>query len=207
MASGASAAASGVIVELGPRTVGVSGAAGSSQPWTSETTEAPSPVADATRFIAKVLTGFPSILAGVFVYAWLVVAMGTYSAIAGGVALAVLMLPTIMLTSEQAIRMVPQRMKDAGFTVLKVDNVEERVTSPVVRGNKREEPSMTLVASYYENVTLDFDERVDGSVDLLLGSEKPEPVKKPLKEVETGGSICVAPTTTPSPSPSASQEP
>lgn len=72
-------------------------------------------VADATRFIAKVLTGFPSILAGVFVYAWLVLAMGTYSALAGGVALAVLMLPTIMLTAEQAVRMVPQRMKDAAY--------------------------------------------------------------------------------------------
>ena len=70
-------------------------------------------LADATRFIAKILTGFPSILAGVFVYAWLVLAMGTYSAIAGGVALAVLMLPTVMLTAEQAVRMVPQRMKDA----------------------------------------------------------------------------------------------
>ena len=70
-------------------------------------------LADATRFIAKVLTGFPSILAGVFVYAWLVLAMGTYSALAGGIALAVLMLPTVMLTAEQAIRMVPQRMKDA----------------------------------------------------------------------------------------------
>lgn len=70
-------------------------------------------LAAATRFIAKVLTGFPSILAGVFVYAWLVLAMGTYSAIAGGVALAVLMLPTVMLTAEQSVRMVPQRMKDA----------------------------------------------------------------------------------------------
>lgn len=70
-------------------------------------------LADATRFIAKILTGFPSILAGVFVYAWLVLAMGTYSAIAGGVALSVLMLPTVMLTAEQAVRMVPQRMKDA----------------------------------------------------------------------------------------------
>ncbi len=70
---------------------------------------------DATRFIAKVLTGFPSILAGVFVYTWIVLAMGSYSAVAGGVALAVLMLPTIMLTSEQAIRMVPQRMKDAAY--------------------------------------------------------------------------------------------
>ena len=70
-------------------------------------------LADATRFIAKILTGFPSILAGVFVYAWLVLAMGTYSAIAGGAALAVLMLPTVMLTAEQSVRMVPQRMKDA----------------------------------------------------------------------------------------------
>ena len=72
-------------------------------------------LADTTRFIAKVLTGFPSILAGVFVYASLVLWMGSYSAIAGGVALAVLMLPTVMLTAEQAIRMVPQRMKDAAF--------------------------------------------------------------------------------------------
>ncbi len=72
-------------------------------------------LSDATRFIAKVLTGFPSILAGVFVYAWLVLVMGTYSALAGGVALAVLMLPTVMLTAEQAVRMVPQRMKDAAY--------------------------------------------------------------------------------------------
>lgn len=70
---------------------------------------------DVVRFVAKVLTGFPSILAGVFVYAWLVLAMGTYSALAGGVALAVRMIPTVMLTAEQAIRMVPQRMKDAAI--------------------------------------------------------------------------------------------
>ncbi|WP_210240217.1 phosphate ABC transporter permease PstA [Amaricoccus solimangrovi] len=72
-------------------------------------------MSDAVRFVAKVLTGFPSILAGVFVYAWLVLGMGTYSAFAGGVALAVRMIPTVMLTAEQAVRMVPQRMKDAAF--------------------------------------------------------------------------------------------
>ncbi|HWJ18715.1 MAG TPA: hypothetical protein VNR65_08320, partial [Geobacterales bacterium] len=44
------------------------------------------------RFLSKVLTGFPSILAGVFVYAAVVLLMGTYSALAGGIALAVLML-------------------------------------------------------------------------------------------------------------------
>lgn len=74
-----------------------------------------SKMASGTRFVAKVMTGFPSILAGVFVFGALVRTMGTYSAIAGGIALAVLMLPTVMLTAEQAIRMVPQRMKDAAF--------------------------------------------------------------------------------------------
>ncbi len=61
------------------------------------------------------LTGFPSILAGVFIYAAIVLAMGTYSALAGGVALSVLMLPTVILTAEDAMRMVPQRMKDAAI--------------------------------------------------------------------------------------------
>jgi phosphate transport system permease protein len=68
-----------------------------------------------SRFLAKVLTGFPSILAGVFVYAVLVLAMGTYSAIAGGVALSILMLPTVILTAEEAMKMVPRKMKDAAL--------------------------------------------------------------------------------------------
>ena len=55
-----------------------------------------SKLAEAARFLAKVLTGFPSILAGVFAYAAVVLLMGTYSAIAGGIALSVLMLPTAM---------------------------------------------------------------------------------------------------------------
>jgi phosphate transport system permease protein len=67
-------------------------------------------VATAVRFCAKILTGFPSILAGVFAYGAVVLATGGYSAIAGAVALSVLMLPTIILTSEDALRMVPSRM-------------------------------------------------------------------------------------------------
>ena len=47
------------------------------------------------------LTGFPSILAGVFGFAILVLTFGTYSAMAGGVALAVLMLPTVILTADE----------------------------------------------------------------------------------------------------------
>jgi phosphate transport system permease protein len=69
----------------------------------------------ASRFLAKVLTGFPSILAGVFVYAVIVLAMGGYSAIAGGVSLSILMLPTVVLTAEEAMKMVPRKMKDAAL--------------------------------------------------------------------------------------------
>jgi len=72
-------------------------------------------VANAARFLAKTLTGLPSILAGVFIYAAVVLAMGSYSAIAGGIALAVTMLPTVVLTAEEAMKMVPQKMKDAAY--------------------------------------------------------------------------------------------
>ncbi len=74
-----------------------------------------SKLAGISRFLAKVLTGFPSILAGVFVYAIIVLTMGSYSAIAGGVSLAVLMLPTVILTAEEAMKMVPRKMKDAAL--------------------------------------------------------------------------------------------
>jgi len=70
-------------------------------------------LAGIVRFCAKVLTGFPSILAGVFAYGAIVLTTGGYSAFAGAVALSILMLPTIVLTSEDAIRMVPSRMTDA----------------------------------------------------------------------------------------------
>jgi len=72
-----------------------------------------SKLASGIRFSAKILTGFPSILAGVFAYSAIVLTTGGFSAVAGAVALSILMLPTIILTSEEAIRMVPVRMKEA----------------------------------------------------------------------------------------------
>lgn len=74
-----------------------------------------SKLANAARFAAKMLTGLPSILAGVFAYALVVMTTGTYSAPAGGVALAVLMLPIVVLTAEEAMKMVPKIMKDAAY--------------------------------------------------------------------------------------------
>jgi phosphate transport system permease protein len=59
-----------------------------------------SKLANAARFAAKTLTGLPSILAGVFSYAAVVLVTGSYSAPAGGVALALLMMPTVVLRAS-----------------------------------------------------------------------------------------------------------
>jgi phosphate transport system permease protein len=72
-------------------------------------------VSQVVRFAAKVLTGFPSILAGVFAYGTVVLWYGKFSAVAGGVALSILMLPTVMLTAEDALRMVPLKMREAAI--------------------------------------------------------------------------------------------
>ncbi|MBJ7259118.1 MAG: phosphate ABC transporter permease PstA [Chthoniobacterales bacterium] len=69
----------------------------------------------AVRFSAKLLTGVPSIICGVFAFAIVVLATGKFSALAGGVALAVLMLPTILLTSEQALLGVQRAYREASY--------------------------------------------------------------------------------------------
>jgi phosphate transport system permease protein len=71
--------------------------------------------AGVVRFCAKLLTGLPSILAGVFAYTTVVLATGRFSPLAGGIALAVLMLPTILLTTEEAIRSVGSEMREAAI--------------------------------------------------------------------------------------------
>lgn len=72
-------------------------------------------LAQVVRFAAKIMTGFPSILAGVFAYGAAVLVFGRFSAVAGALALAILMLPTIMLTSEDALRTVPAKMREAAI--------------------------------------------------------------------------------------------
>jgi phosphate transport system permease protein len=72
-------------------------------------------IATLTRFTAKLLTGIPSIICGVFAFAAVVMATGKFSAVAGGVALAVLMLPTILLTSEQALLGVQRAYREASY--------------------------------------------------------------------------------------------
>jgi phosphate transport system permease protein len=73
-------------------------------------------VGDAVRTLADAMSGIPSIVAGLFGYA-LVVARFGFSAWAGGVALSVLMLPTVTRTTEEALRTVPQGLRDASLAL------------------------------------------------------------------------------------------
>lgn len=75
------------------------------------------------RFVAKLLTGIPSIICGVFAYAvmvlpktgWLAWIPSGFSAWAGGFALSILILPTILLTAEQALLGVPKAHREASY--------------------------------------------------------------------------------------------
>ena len=69
------------------------------------------------RFATNVLSGVPSIIAGVFAYGLLVVTMKGFSAVAGGIALSVLMLPTIVRTTDEALQIVPQDIRWASVGV------------------------------------------------------------------------------------------
>ncbi len=72
---------------------------------------------DLVRFFAEVLSGVPSITIGVFVYALLVVPMRHFSAFAGGVALAIIMIPTVARTTEELLRMVPSHLRESSLAL------------------------------------------------------------------------------------------
>lgn len=65
------------------------------------------------RFATNVLSGVPSIIAGVFAYGIVVATTGGFSAVAGGVALSILMLPIIVRTTDEALQLVSQDLRQA----------------------------------------------------------------------------------------------
>jgi phosphate transport system permease protein len=69
------------------------------------------------RFTADVLNGVPSIVVGVFVYTLIVVPMKRFSAIAGGVALGIMMVPLVMRTTEELVRLVPNALREASLAL------------------------------------------------------------------------------------------
>lgn len=74
-------------------------------------------VGDWIRFATNVLSGVPSIIVGVFAYSAVVLTTKTYSAWAGGFALAILMLPIIVRTTEESLKLVPQDVRQASVGI------------------------------------------------------------------------------------------
>jgi len=72
-------------------------------------------LANAVRFTADVLNGVPSIVMGLAAYALIVVPQGHFSAFAGGVALGIMMVPTITRTTEEMLLMVPHAVREAAL--------------------------------------------------------------------------------------------
>lgn len=69
------------------------------------------------RFIADTLTGTPSIIIGIFIYTVVVIPMGRPSGLAGGLALAVIMIPIVARTTEEMIRLVPNSMREGALAL------------------------------------------------------------------------------------------
>jgi len=70
---------------------------------------------DLVRFTADVLNGVPSIVVGIVAYAIVVLTQGHFSALAGGVALAIMMIPTITRTTEEMLLLVPNAVREAAY--------------------------------------------------------------------------------------------
>ena len=90
---------------------------------------------NATRFITDLIQGSPSIVIGIIAYAWVVKPLGGYSAFAGSVSLAIMMIPLIVRSTEETLKMLPGSLKEAGLALgSSYTNVILRVLLPSAFG-------------------------------------------------------------------------
>jgi len=68
-------------------------------------------------YLTDLLQGMPSIVVGIIAYAWVVKPLGSYSALAGSVALTIMMLPMIVRSTEETLKMLPVSYKEAGLAL------------------------------------------------------------------------------------------
>jgi len=74
-------------------------------------------VATIVKFTTDVLSGIPSIIVGIFAYGIIVLPMKRFSALAGGFALGILMIPTITKVTEEMLRLIPQTLREASLAL------------------------------------------------------------------------------------------
>ena len=70
-----------------------------------------------SRLSVDILQGVPSIVIGIVIYFWLVKPLGTFSALSGSAALAIMMLPIIIRSTEETLKLIPSSLKEAGLAL------------------------------------------------------------------------------------------
>jgi len=70
-----------------------------------------------TRLSIEILQGIPSIVIGIIAYVWVVMPMGSFSALSGGVALGIMMLPVIVMATEETLKLVPDSLREASLAL------------------------------------------------------------------------------------------
>ena len=74
-------------------------------------------IGESVRFVNDILLSAPSIVLGLFVYTMVVAQMGHFSALAGGIALAFIVLPVVVRTTDEMLRLVPSQMREAALSL------------------------------------------------------------------------------------------
>jgi len=69
------------------------------------------------RLCVEILHGVPSIVIGIIAYAWVVITLGTFSALAGGISLAIMMLPVIVRSTEETLKLIPDMLREASLSL------------------------------------------------------------------------------------------
>jgi phosphate transport system permease protein len=70
-----------------------------------------------SRLSLEILQGIPSIVIGIIAYVWVVMSMGSFSALSGGVALGIMMLPVIVTSTEETLNLIPDTLKEASLAL------------------------------------------------------------------------------------------
>ena len=74
-------------------------------------------LASIIRLCVETLQGIPSIVIGIIAYIWLVVTMGSFSALSGGMALGLMMLPVIITSTEETLKLIPESLREASLAL------------------------------------------------------------------------------------------
>jgi phosphate transport system permease protein len=74
-------------------------------------------LASLTRLCVETLQGIPSIVIGIIAYVWLVITMGSFSALSGGMALGLMMLPVMITATEETLKLIPESLREASLAL------------------------------------------------------------------------------------------